>query len=81
MASGLPAVMSKHDTIYSEIIDDAVVFVENDGKSFADAFKKILSNLQYKKELQKKSLETIKKISGEIMEQKEYELYQSLISK
>jgi len=28
MVSGLPIVMSKHDTSYSEIIDDAIVFVE-----------------------------------------------------
>lgn len=81
MASGLPVVMSKHDASYCEIIDDAVVFVENEGKSFANAFKKILSNPQYKEELQKKSLDTIKKISGELMEQKEYNLYQTLISK
>ncbi len=80
MASGLPVVMSKHDTTYSEIIDDAVVFVENEGKSFEAAFKNILTNTQYKNDLQKKSLDTIKKISGEMMEQKEYELYQRLIS-
>jgi glycosyltransferase involved in cell wall biosynthesis len=79
MASGLPVVMSRHDSSYSEIIDDAVVFVENDGKKFADVFKKILSNSEYKENLRRRSLETIKKISGEIMEQKEYELYQDLI--
>lgn len=81
MASGLPVVMSRHDSSYSEIIDDAVVFVENDGKKFSDAFKKILSNSEYKEDLREKSLETIKKISGEIMEQREYELYQNLIKK
>ncbi len=81
MASGLPIVMSKHDTSYFEIIDSAVAYVENDKKSFANAFNKILSNPEYKEELQKKSLETVKKISGELMEQKEYELYQRLISK
>lgn len=81
MASGLPVVMSRHDSSYSEIIDDAVVFVENDGKKFSDAFKRILSNSEYKEGLRRKSLETIKKISGEIMEQREYELYQDLIKK
>ena len=79
MASGLPVVMSKHDSSYSEIIDDAVIFVENKGKSFAEAFKKILSNPQYKEELKKKSLETVSKISGDLMEQKEFELYKHLI--
>jgi glycosyltransferase involved in cell wall biosynthesis len=81
MASGLPIVISKHDPSYSEIIDEAVVYVENDGKKFAEAFKKILSDLKYKENLQKKSLDTIKKISGELMEQKEYELYHQLINK
>lgn len=81
MASGLPVVMSKHDTSYSEIIDGAVVFVENNGKSFAEAFKKILSDAKYKEELGKRSLDTVRKIGGDLMEQKEYELYQHLISK
>lgn len=81
MASGLPVVMSRHGSSYSEIIDDVVVFVENDGKKFSDAFKKILSDSEYKEDLRRKSLETIKKISGDIMEQKEYELYQDLIKK
>lgn len=81
MASGLPVVMSKHDESYSEIIDDTVVFVENEGKRFADAFRKILFNTQFKEELRKKSLDTAKMISGELMEQKEYELYQHLIAK
>lgn len=81
MASGLPVVMSRHDSSYSEIIDDAVAYVENDGKKFAEAFKKILLDLKYKESLRQKSLDTIKKISGELMEQKEYELYDQLINK
>jgi len=81
MASGLPIVMSKHDTNYYEIIDDAVVFVENEGRSFRDAFKKILSNPQYKERLENKSIEIIKKISGDLMEEKEYKIYMTLIEK
>jgi len=81
MASGLPIVMSKHDNVYSEIIDDAVVFVENDTCSFKNAFKKILEDPTYKQELRKRSLETIRKISGDNMERKEAELYLKLIKK
>ena len=81
MAAGLPIVMSKHDTSYSEIIDDAVVFAENDGRSFRDAFKKILSNPQYKEQLKNKSIEIIKKIGGDLMEEKEYKVYMTLIEK
>lgn len=79
MASGLPIVMSKHDKSYTEIIDDTVVYVDNHAKSFQDAFKKILSNSQHKEELRNKSLELIKQISGDVMEEKEKELYSSLI--
>jgi glycosyltransferase involved in cell wall biosynthesis len=79
MASGLPVVMSKHDKSYSEIIDEAIVFVENNSKSFKDAFEKILADSNYKENLRNRSLETIKKISGSIMEEKEYELYRKLI--
>jgi len=79
MASGLPIVMSKHDEGYSEIIDDAVVFVENNADSFRNAFNKILSDSNYKEVLRKKSLESIKQISGEIMEEKEMKIYLKLI--
>jgi glycosyltransferase involved in cell wall biosynthesis len=80
MASGKPVVMSKHDLDYTEIIDDAVVFVENDSKKFQEVFRQILSDENYRKELQKKSLDIIKKISGESMEVKEKELYLKIIN-
>jgi glycosyltransferase involved in cell wall biosynthesis len=79
MASGLPIVMSKHNEGDSEIIDDAIVFVENNADSFRNAFNRILSDPNYKNELKKKSLESIKKINGEMMEEKEKEIYLKLI--
>lgn len=78
MASGLPIVMSKHSKNYSEIIDDTVFFVENDGKEFKIAFKEILANNNLSKDLKTKSLNTIKKISGEKMEDAEVEVYKKL---
>ena len=81
MACGLPVVMSRHSSDYSEIIDEAVVFVENNSTSFFNAFNKILSNPEYKEKLKRKSLNVITKISGEKMEQKELLLYRKLIDK
>jgi len=79
MACGLPIVMSKHKDDYSEIIDDSVYFVDNKADSFRMAFKKILTNNDLKNELRVKSLETIKKISGEKMENAELEVYKKLL--
>lgn len=79
MACGLPVVMSKHQSNYTEVIDEAIVFVDNNSKSFADAIRKILSDKKYKEELKKRSQTIIQRISGDIMEQKERELYESLI--
>ena len=81
MASGLPVVMSRHSSDYSEIIDDVVVFVENNSESFFNAFNKILSDPKYKEELKKKSLNVITKISGEKMDEEELSLYRKLIDK
>ena len=79
MACGLPVVMSKRQEGYSEIIDDAIVFVENDPKSFENAFVRILQDSQHRESLKKKSLQTVQKISGDIMEEKELTLYKDLM--
>ncbi len=79
MASGLPVIMSKREGNYSEIIDNAVVFVENDAASFENAINSILLNTQLREDLKKKSLETIKKISGDNMEEKELKFYKEIL--
>jgi glycosyltransferase involved in cell wall biosynthesis len=81
MACGLPVVMSKHSNDYSEIIDDAVMFTENNSESFFNAFKKILSDHGFKEELKRKSLKVISEIGGEKMEERELTLYKKLIIK
>src|SRR3989337_1740698 len=81
MAFGLPVVMSRHSSDYSEIIDDAVDFVEHNPESFFNAFNKILSDPEYKEKLKRKSLNVITKISGEKMEEEELSLYRKLIDK
>ncbi len=79
LASGLPVVMSKKEG--SEIIDNAIFFVENDPKEFQNAFEKILSDSNFKDKLIKKGLERINEINSSKMEQKEIELYEKLIYK
>jgi len=79
MACGLPVVMSNHDESYSEIIDDAVIFSNNSGEDFAEAFKKLLTNPELREQLKSKSLEVISNINGKKMEKNEFELYYSLI--
>lgn len=79
MASGLPITMSKRESDYSEVIDEAILFVNNTPQEFQNAFKKILSDIKYREALQKKSLDIIKKISGDTMEEKECEIYHKLI--
>jgi len=81
MACGLPVVMSKHSNDYSEVIDDAVVFTENNPDSFLNAINQILSNPEYKEKLIRKSLNVVNKISGEKMEEEELSLYRKLIDK
>ena len=77
MASGLPIVMSKKEG--REIIDDDVLFVQNEPKEFQKAFIKILSDDDFKNNLIKKGLNKINEIDSSKMEQKEVELYKKLI--
>ena len=79
MACGLPVVSTKHSDSYSEITDNAVVFVDNKPEEFRRVFKEILSKPDYKKQLVNKSLEITKMISGDLMEEKELQLYKKLL--
>lgn len=81
MACGLPIVMSKRQDGFSEVIDDAVLFVENTADSFHNIFKKILSTPQIKEDLCKKSVEKIKEINAAGIEKKELEIYCDVIEK
>lgn len=53
--------------------------MENNADSFKEKISEILSSSSLRKNLENKSLETIKKISGEKMEKDELELYKKLI--
>jgi glycosyltransferase involved in cell wall biosynthesis len=78
MASGLPVIMSKKEG--KEIIDDAILFVENKPIEFQDAIKKIMSSDNLKNKLIKKGLELVKEIDSNKMDEKEVNLYKKLIN-
>ena len=68
--------LKENPNFYQKYFDSCDLFMP-----VCEAFKKILSDPQYKEELRKKSLDTVKKIKGEIMEEKEKDLYLRLMSK
>ena len=78
MASGLPVVMSRQKD-YSEIIDEAVVYVENDPNNFKAAFEEILADRNHEESLRKKSLNVANQINDKKMEQKTRDLYANLL--
>lgn len=81
-ASGIPVILPKPEfDSDSEIIEKFAMLVDNSINSFQLAIKKILSNKLLKNKMQKNGIDTIKKISGDIMEEKEKELYLKVISK
>lgn len=80
MACGLPVVSTKHSDSYSEITDNAVIFVDNKPEEFNKIFKEILLKPDFKKQCINKSLQVAKMINGDIMEKKELELYKKLIN-
>jgi glycosyltransferase involved in cell wall biosynthesis len=79
MSCGLPIVLSKHSKASSEIIDDAILFVDNNSDDFKVVFQKILNEKKFENKMKAKSLSIIKKMNGKIMEKKEIELYKQLI--
>jgi len=79
MACGLPIIMSKHEESYSEIIDSSVIYVENNSERFKHAIQSLLNDENFMNEMRMKSQKIIKKISGDLMDKKEIELYDELI--
>ena len=78
MASGLPTIIRKVKD-ETEEVENAAYMVKNDSNSFRDAIKEILSDKTLREKLQKQSLQMAKQMDGEIMEQKEADLYRELL--
>ena len=81
-ASGIPVILPKQNfKSQPEIVEKFAMLVDNTAESFQFAIKEILSNELLKSKMQKEGIETTKKIRGDLMEEKEKELYLKVISK
>lgn len=81
-ASGIPVILPKQEfDSKPEIIEKFAMLIDNTPDSFQKAIKEILSNESLKNKMIKDGIETVKSISGDLMEKKEKELYLKIISK
>lgn len=81
-ASGLPVILPKQEFDPNpELIQDFALLVDNNPESFKNAIEKILSNKDMYDKMVHAGLYTVKKISSDIMEEKEKDLYLSLFQK
>jgi len=81
-ASGLPVILPKQEFDPNpELIKDFAMLVNNDPESFRDAISKVLYDKRLYDKMVHDGFETVKKINGELMEEKEKELYCKLMKK
>jgi len=81
-ASGIPVILPKQEFDPNpDLIKDFTLLVDNNPESFKNGIIKILSDENLRKKMIQKGLKTVKKISGDLMEEKEKELYLKLMKK
>ena len=81
-ASGLPVILPQQEFDPNpDIIKDFALLVKNNPDSFKNAITKIISDDNLRKKMILNGLSTTKKINGDIMEEKEKDLYLKLLEK
>jgi len=81
-ASGIPVILPKQEFDSPlEIINKFALLVDNNPDSFRNGIRKVLSDETFRNQMIKNGLKTVKDISGDLMEEKEKELYLKIISK
>ena len=81
-ASGVPVILPKQEfDLDPDIIKDFALLVDNNPESFREAILKVISDENLRKKMINDGLVITKKISSEIMEEKEKELYLKLLKK
>ena len=81
-ASGVPVILPKQEFDPDpDIIKDFALLVDNNPESFREAILKVISDEKLRKKMINDGLVITKKISSEIMEEKEKELYLKLLKK
>jgi glycosyltransferase involved in cell wall biosynthesis len=81
MAAGLPIVIPFPKHNYSDNLENTAIFSHTNPDSFSENIKKILDNSEKAKELAKKSLIKSKEFDSTIIEKREAEIYEEIISK
>lgn len=81
-ASGIPVVLPKQEfDSKPEIIEKFAMLIDNTPDAFQKAIIEILSNESLRNQMIKNGLDTVKGISGDLMEEKEKNLYLKIIAK
>jgi len=81
-ASGVPVILPKQEFDPDpDIIKNFALLVDNNPESFREAILKVISDENLRNKLIRDGLEITKKISSDIMEEKEKELYLKLLKK
>ena len=80
MATGLPIVIPFPNTEYSDNLENTVVFSERNAEAFSKNIEKILKNSDVAKELSEKSINKSKEFDSSIIEKREAEIYEEIVS-
>ena len=81
MAAGLPIVIPFPIEQYSDNLENTVIFAERNSESFSKKIEMILKDTKKAKELSEKSLIKSGSFDSKIIESREREIYQEILSK
>ena len=81
LACGLPLIITSRENDEHEDIDDAVMFAKNNPEDFKNAITRLVNDSKLREDLIQKGFDKIKSLDGILMEQKEEELYKSILKK
>ena len=79
MACGTPVLATERGINEKEDMDEAMYFTKNQPESFKRAIEKLISDNKTLLKMKQKGLDMIQKIQGEVMEQKEADIYTDVI--
>jgi len=79
MACGLPLIITTRNTEEMEDIDDAVMFSKNNPGDFRNAIITLIKDEKLRNEMIRKGLEKVHQLDGKVMEDKEENLYKSIL--
>ena len=81
LATGCITVVSKSNRELNEPYDSVINYVENTPEGFRRIFHDVLNNEEQYLEQKEQTFEILEEISGDVMEEKELKIYESLTSK